>query len=142
MTFGANGTLGIAALAATLVCGCADGGIGLTTASTSPETSTAALRADPMCSSLANQIEALKSDGTIGRLEKAAVGKSDSVRIKRDALLKQTELNKANADFRARCGPKIPKQAAAASTTPTTAAASKTVAAAAANASENEKPSN
>jgi hypothetical protein len=140
MTLGANGTLGIAALAATLVCGCADGGIGLTTASTSPETSTA-LRADPMCSSLANQIEALKSDGTIGRLEKAAVGKSDSVRIKRDALLKQTELNKANADFRARCGPKMPKQAAASSATPTASTTPKTVAAAA-NASENEKPSN
>lgn len=140
MTLGANGTLGIAALAAALVCGCADGGIGLTTASTSPDTSTAALRADPMCSSLANQIEALRSDGTIGRLEKAAVGKSENVRIKRDALLKQTELNKANADFQARCGPKIPKQAAASSTT-TPSAAPKTVAAAA-SASASEKPSN
>jgi hypothetical protein len=140
MTLGANGTLGIAALAATLVCGCADGGVGLTTASTSPAASTAALRADPMCGALANQIEALKSDGTIGRLEKAAVGKSESVRIKRDALLKQAELNKANADFRSRCGPKLPKQAAASSATPTATSPPKTVAAAAA--SENEKTSN
>jgi hypothetical protein len=139
MTLGANGTLGIAALAAALVCGCADGGVGLTTASTSPATSTAALRADPMCISLANQIEALKSDGTIGRLEKAAVGKSDNVRIKRDALLKQSELNKANADFQTRCGPKIPKQVAAPPTAPT---ASNTVAAGTANVAQSGKPSN
>ncbi len=28
--------------------------------------------------------------------------------MKRDALAKQAELNKANADFQAKCGPKIP----------------------------------
>ena len=74
--------------------------------------SATALKTDPMCVSLANQISTLKGDGTIDRLEKAAAGKSAKVQVKREALQKQAELNKANADFQVRCGPTIPKQVA------------------------------
>jgi hypothetical protein len=66
-----------------------------------------------VCVSLASQINTLKGDGTIERLEKAADGKTVKVSVKRSALQKQAELNKAYADFQTRCGPKVPAQTAA-----------------------------
>ena len=41
--------------------------------------------------------------GRSGRVEKAAVGKSKNVVIKRAALGKVAELNKANAEYKALC---------------------------------------
>lgn len=63
---------------------------------------------DPACVALTNQIDTIKKEGSIDGLEKAAAGKGASVKVKRDALSKQTELNRLNADFQAKCGPKIP----------------------------------
>ena len=122
MTAGAIGKIGIILAAGAISCGCANSGLDLTTASVAPEKSVAA-KADPVCITLANQISTIKGDGTIERLEKAAAGKGAKVEVKRAALQKQAELNKANADFLTRCGPAIPNQAAAQQPTQTQASA-------------------
>jgi hypothetical protein len=80
-----------------------------TAAAAPPRTS----RVDPACVTLAGQIDGLRKEGTIERLEKVAAGKGDNVQVKRTSLAKQAELNKANAEFQAKCGPRIPQQAAA-----------------------------
>jgi hypothetical protein len=72
-----------------------------------------ASRVDPACVTLASQIEGLRKEGSIERLEKVAAGKGDNVQVKRAAIAKQAELNKANADFQTKCGPRLPQQAAA-----------------------------
>ena len=111
MIEGATGKLALAVLAAGLTCGCADGSnFGLSTQSLGPDTTAA--KTDPVCVSLASQINTLKGDGTIERLEKAGDGKTVKVSVKRSALQKQAELNKAYADFQTRCGPKVPAQTA------------------------------
>ncbi len=111
MIEGATGKLALAMLAAGLTCGCADGSnFGLSTQSLGPDTTAA--KTDPVCVSLASQINTLKGDGTIERLEKAGDGKTVKVSVKRSALQKQAELNKAYADFQTRCGPKVPAQTA------------------------------
>ena len=91
-----------------LVAGCAsDGGI-TTNSLTGPESvAVAAPKPDPACVSLTSQIDTLRKEGTVARLEAAASGKSASVPVLRTALKKQMELNKANADFQARCA-KVP----------------------------------
>jgi hypothetical protein len=109
---GTKGRLSMIAVAAVLAGGCANSGLDLSTASVTTEKTVTAQKTDPVCVSLATQINALKGDGTIERLEKAASGKSAKVAVKREALQKQAELNKANADFQTRCGPTIPKQLA------------------------------
>lgn len=84
---------------------------------------------DPACVSLSAQIDALKKEGTVERLEKAADGKTQAVNVQRAALAKQAQLNKLNADFVAKCGPTIPKAATtAAAATPQQPAAVKTAA--------------
>jgi len=112
MIEGATGKIALAVLAAGLTCGCADGSnLGLSTQSLAPDATAA--KTDPVCVSLASQINTLKGDGTIDRLEKAGDGKTVKVSVKRSALQKQAELNKAYADFQMRCGPKVPAQTAA-----------------------------
>jgi hypothetical protein len=111
MTTVSIGKAGLVVIATALMCGCANGGFDLSTASISQQT--AAAKADPVCASLASQINALKSDGTIDRLEHAAEGKTSKVSIKRTALQKQAELNKAYGQFQTRCAPAAPAQAAA-----------------------------
>lgn len=64
---------------------------------------------DPVCVTMASQIDALRREGSVDRLEKAADGKTSNVTVQRVALSKQAQLNKANADFIAKCGPKLPK---------------------------------
>lgn len=78
-----------------------------------PAAPAAAPRVDTACLQLAGQIDQLKKDGTIEKLEKVADGKSTSVQVKRAALAKQAELNKANAEYVAKCGPAGAKTAAA-----------------------------
>lgn len=71
---------------------------------------------DPQCYSLAQRIDMLRKEGVSERIEKASVGKSATVAVKRASLAQAAELDKANADFQARCsnfGPR-PAQAAAA----------------------------
>ena len=83
------------------------------------------------CSTLANQIDALRKDGTIERLEKVASGKGDNVQVKRAALAKQAELNKANGDYLSKCAPRLPaaQQAAASPMAPVAAPAAAAAAA-------------
>lgn len=106
------GKAGLVVAATVLMCGCANGGLDLSTASISQQ-QTAAAKPDPVCTSLASQINQLKADGTIDKLEKAAEGKTTKVSIKRTALQKQAELNKANSQYQARCGTAPATQTAA-----------------------------
>lgn len=113
-------SLSVMTLAA-LTAGCsADGGTALSTASVAPD-KVAAVKIDPVCLSLASQIDSLRAEGSVDRLEKAAAGKSSNVQVKRTSLAKQAELNKANADFQAKCGPKIPAAQTAHSAVPAAA---------------------
>jgi hypothetical protein len=102
--------------AAALVAGCASDG-SLTTSSLTDDSAAkvaAGPKVDPACVQLAAQIDSLRQEGSVGRLEKAADGKSASVQVRRTTLAKQAELNKANAEFQARCGTVKPSTAAAA----------------------------
>ncbi len=131
MTLRFNTSFAAAILAGALGAGCANDG-NLSTAGISPEKAAMqqAAKVDPACVSLASQIDTLRKEGAVDRLEKAAEGKGASVKVKRTSLAKQAELNKANADFQMKCGPKIPAAqtaqtapAAPASTTANAAAA-------------------
>ena len=102
------GPIAILALAA-LSGGCANDGSGLATASVAPDKVALAPKVDPVCASLASQIDTLRKEGTVERLERAAAGKTANVQVKRTSLAKQAELNKANADFQTKCGPQMPK---------------------------------
>lgn len=122
---------------AVLLGACAsDGNSPFSTASVVPaEVATPAkAKTDPACVTLASQIDGLRKEGTIERLEKVAAGKGDNVQVKRTALAKQAELNKANAEFQAKCAPKIPasQDAKAPMAAPTVTAAVAAPAAAAA----------
>jgi hypothetical protein len=103
-------TLGAAALG-----GCSSSGDGLfgnafTTQAINGSASTnaqavaaATTKTDPACYTLAQRIDMLRKDGITDRLEKASVGKSTSVQVKRASLAQAAELDKANAEFQARC---------------------------------------
>lgn len=107
-----------------LLAGCASDDLGgmFSTASIAPAApaapaaaaAPAAPRVDTACLQLAGQIDQLKKDGTIEKLEKVAAGKTTSVQVKRAAIAKQAELNKANADYIAKCGPSAARTASAA----------------------------
>lgn len=111
-------------IATIVLAGCAgDGGPAGTTSSIAEPT---AARVDSACVSLAAQIDQLNKEGTPDRLAQASSGKTATVPVKRDALAKQAQLNKANTDFRARCStitPKSPQQAAIVPVAPAVAAA-------------------
>jgi hypothetical protein len=123
-----------ALLVAATAGGCAnDGGAGgmFTTGSLTEQASLTKTSVDPACSTLASQIEALRKEGTVDRLEKAAAGKTSTVNVQRASLTKQTQLNKANADYIAKCGPNPQKAtvaAIAAPAAPTAATVTKAVA--------------
>jgi hypothetical protein len=105
-------SIGISAILALglLAGGCASEGGGLmSTASVAPDKVAAAPKVDPVCVALNSQIDALRKEGAVEGLEKASIGKSASVKVTRASLAKQAELNKANADFQAKCGPAMPK---------------------------------
>ena len=108
--------------------GCANDTTGmLTTQAVNPAKASDA-KADPACATLASQIEVLRKDTAVATLEKAAEGKSKSVDVKRSALAKQAELNKANADFQTKCLPAAAK-AQSAQAAPSAAQAAPTAAA-------------
>lgn len=94
--------ISIAGLAALWAAGCSNDMATLSTSSVAPQT-VAAPRVDPACAALAAHIDTLKAEGSPERLEKMAAGKSASVQVKRASLAKQAELNRANADFQAKC---------------------------------------
>lgn len=101
---------------ATGLAGCASDGSGfLSTASLGEQQATAAPAAkpDPACTALATQIETVRKEGAVERLEKAAAGKTATVQVKRDSLAKQAELNKLNTEFQAKCSAVKPTTAQA-----------------------------
>jgi len=63
-------------------------------------------RIDPACVTLTAQIDALRKDGIQDKIEKAAAKK---YRMTALDLAKADQLNKANADFQARCSTLAPK---------------------------------
>lgn len=90
-----------------LLAGCASEGGGIsnpfTTGSVSNDSApqaTAAPRVDPQCVALVSRIETLRKDGITEKVEKAAAKKYKMTAA--DAA-KADQLNKANADFQARC---------------------------------------
>lgn len=115
-------------LASLAIAGCAvDGSMGggnLTTGSVSQPNAV-----DPACVALAAKIDGLKQEGTVGRVEQAAAGKSKTVILKRASLSKVAELNQANAEFQSKCSTITPAQRTA-SAAATTADASKAAASA------------
>jgi hypothetical protein len=115
----------LAALALAAVAGgCAnDSPSFFTTGSLSEPAAVTKASLDPACVTLASQIDGLRKEGTVERLEKAADGKTSTVTVQRASLTKQAQLNKANADFIAKCGPTLSKSTVAAATVPAAAAA-------------------
>ena len=118
--------IGLSVVMAAAAGGCAsDGGSGGlfstgTLGDAKPSVTEAKANADPVCVSMASQIDGLRKEGSVERLEKASDGKTSVVNVQRAALVKQTQLNKANADFIAKCGPNLPKSAMAAPVAPAT----------------------
>jgi hypothetical protein len=118
-----------ALLLAALACAAVAGGCAndspsfFTTGSLSEPATVTKASLDPACATLASQIDGLRKEGTVDRLEKAADGKTSTVTVQRASLTKQAQLNKANADFIAKCGPNLPKSTVAAATVPAAAAA-------------------
>ncbi|OYW54163.1 MAG: hypothetical protein B7Y80_13375 [Hyphomicrobium sp. 32-62-53] len=94
-----------AALATLSLAACADGSTGLlSTASLGTTAPVAASpQSDQACVALTARIDALRRDGVVERVEKASTGKSKTVNVKRESLAKVTELDKANAEFQAKC---------------------------------------
>lgn len=123
--FKSPATLLFVGLAAVSLAGCSsDGGLlggafttqSIGTVPTNAQTAAAAPKVDPACYALSQRIDMLRKDGLTDRLEKASVGKSSTVSVKRTSLAQAAELDKANAEFQAKCstfGPR-PVQAAAA----------------------------
>ncbi len=101
-----------AAMACGLVAGCANDGTNTLTTGAVSKQQVATAPVDPACLALQNRIALLRQEGTIGRVEKAATGKSKTVVVKRSALTKVAEFNQANAEFQARCS-KLPRTAQA-----------------------------
>lgn len=58
---------------------------------------------DPNCAAISFRIDQLRKEGFVENVEKVSTGKSSLVTIKRDTLAKMAELQKANAEFQARC---------------------------------------
>ncbi len=79
---------------------------------------------DPACATLASRIDALRRDGVVDRVEAAAKGKGTTVSVKRASMGQIAELEKANADFQAKCStvPRAPVSAAAPGSVAPTAA--------------------
>jgi len=114
-------------LGAGLLAGCSSDGSGVGSSLTTSALSNnpagevkAAPRVDPACIALTAKIDALRKEGVMERVEKAAEGKSTMVSVKRTSLAKLTELDKANAEFQARCSTISSRSTQALATTPPT----------------------
>lgn len=118
-----------AVLGAACLAGCANDGSllsagGLTTASVSePVAEAKQPKVDAQCVALLAQIDALRKEGTSERIEKVSTGKSSTAQVKRASLAKMVELDKANAEYQARCSTLTPAQQAAAAASSQAAAA-------------------
>jgi len=67
-------------------------------------------KVDPACVSLSAKIEELRKEGITEKVQQASAGKGATVSVKRASLAKMAELDKANADFQAKCSTITPKQ--------------------------------
>ncbi len=135
----------IAALAAgtAFLAGCADtpslfgNSANLTTSSVAPAS---APKADPVCVTLASQIDGLRKEGIPDKIEKASLKK---YKMTTAELVKADQLNKANVDFQGKCStykPTVSASAAPAVTPATVASAASAVKAAPAAAAAAAKP--
>ena len=122
------------ALLALTTAGCADGSTGMMTTSALGPGSETVAKADPTCATLTARIDALRKEGVVASVEKASASKSKTVSVNRETLAKVAELDRANAEFQAKCAlpvtasvqPAAAKTAAATATaTPAPAAAKK-----------------
>lgn len=113
--------------AAMAVGGCAADGTSLLTtgslAGTETKVAESSQRISPECMSLMAKIQELRQEGTPERIEKISTGKSSTVSIKRAALAKLTELDKANVEFQMKCSKLAPTATTAMAAPATNAAA-------------------
>jgi hypothetical protein len=142
----------MAVAVAALLAGCAGDGASFPTGSLAGDGDkvAAAPKVNPACVELSSRIDTLRKEGSIERLEKASAGKGASVQVKRAALAKQAELNKAYGEYQAKCSTITPAQSAAAAPaapaaqtaaiTPPTSSVSKASASTAAKAAATAKP--
>jgi hypothetical protein len=100
-------------LAGVMLAGCAmEGNDSIFTTGSLTGGQASAEKADPVCITLASRIETLRKEGIQDKIEKAAAKR---YKMTHADLGKADQLNKANAEFQARCSTVTPK--------PTTAAA-------------------
>jgi hypothetical protein len=96
------GCVPMVALAAAMMAGCApDGSLVAETSSVSGE-QPGQKAADPVCTALVVHIEGLRKEGVADKIEKAA---NKKYKMTAADLTKADQLNKANADFQAKCAP-------------------------------------
>jgi hypothetical protein len=94
-------------LAGVMLAGCAmEGGDGLFTTGSLVSGQTAEAKTDPACVTLASRIEALRKDGITDKIEKAAAKR---YKMTQSDLGKADQLNKANAEFQAKCSNVTPR---------------------------------
>jgi hypothetical protein len=74
----------------------------ITPAAAAPVTA-AAPKVDPLCSALAARIDTLRKEGVVERAEKASIGKTPSVQVKRQTLSQLAELDRINSEFQSKC---------------------------------------
>ena len=87
----------------------------MTTASVAPQP-----KIDPACIVLASQIDTLRGEGVPDKIAKAATNK---YKMKSADLVKADQLNKANAEFQAKCSTLPPRPDQSASASPPASAA-------------------
>jgi len=95
-----------AAVSTAALAGCASDGTPLLQTGSVGTTSTAvaaAPKTDPACMALIAKIDSLRQEGTPARIEKVAAGKTKTANVKREALGRMAQLDKANAEFQAKC---------------------------------------
>jgi hypothetical protein len=113
----------VLAVGATLTLGaCANDTLLGVTASQPTAALPAKPKVDPACSTLAARIEQLRQGGVVERVEAVSKGKSSTVKVKRESLAQMAELDKANAEFQAKCST-FPRAASVPPAKPVAAAA-------------------
>ncbi len=78
---------------------------------------------NPSCVALNSRIDSLRREGVADRAAQAATGKTATVQIQRSSLAKLAELDKANAEFQAKCSALGPRTASLGSSAPANVAA-------------------
>lgn len=111
------------ALLALTTVGCADGSTGMMTTSALGPGSETVAKADPTCATLTARIDALRKEGVVASVEKASASKAKTVSVNRETLAKVAELDRANAEFQAKCALPVTASAAQPAAAKTAAAA-------------------